>query len=93
MSDIDRLADIGLALPAGTRILKASTAETPTEAEVILGAARKKAASIIAAWTAAIAARFGAILRARFGDLGALPDLGADQRAALDRVFARQLAP
>ncbi|MEM7519217.1 MAG: hypothetical protein AAF368_20115, partial [Planctomycetota bacterium] len=30
---------------------------------------------------------FGAILRARFGDLGALPDLGADQRAALVIVF------
>ncbi|MEM7693046.1 MAG: type III secretion system stator protein SctL [Pseudomonadota bacterium] len=48
MSDIYRLADIGLALPAGTRILKASTAETLTEAELILAAAREKAASIIA---------------------------------------------
>ncbi|MEM7693048.1 MAG: hypothetical protein AAF318_01245 [Pseudomonadota bacterium] len=97
-------APLGRLAPEGASIADADRPEPasppspwtrPTTSALIAGEPPmvRHALTIIAAWTAAIAPPFGAILRARFGDFGPTPGLAADQRAALDGVFARQLAP
>ena len=49
--------------------------------------------AIIAAWVAAVERELCAVLRARFGAFGSLPELSPGQRTALSGFIARQLVP
>ena len=48
MSQVYRLSDIGLAVPGGTRVIKSATVASVDEAEIIIDAARARAAEIVA---------------------------------------------
>ena len=69
--------------------------ELPTTSAVIAGEPPilRHCLAIIAAWVAAVEAELSAILRARFGDCGSLPELSPAQRTALSGFIARQLVP